>query len=161
VPLVARVVKIRSPRIPEWLMVRDISDSRAVAGNAIGDRRSGVIQVLGFNEYIADAKETFFELGVVNVACKVLKLYGEIRVLHLSGKRIFEASLKRDRTIDIQFRAGKECRCKEWESLDMIPVRVADQEVDSMRTLPAQHIQSEHSDTCTAIKHKGGAVIGP
>src|SRR6266853_1548567 len=98
-----------------------------------------MVQVLRFNKYFANPEETLLQFRVVDVAYKVLKLNGKVRILHLAGKRILETALKCNRAVDVQFSAGKESGSEEWKPLNMIPVRVTDQKMNTMRTGPAQH----------------------
>ena len=119
-----------------------------------------MIEVLRLYKDIADAEETFFEFCVMYPAGEVLKFDGEVRILHLSRQRIFQASLKRARTINIEFAAGKKGRSEKWEALDVIPVRVANQEMNAMGSGPAKHVQSKHTNTRPTIEHERRAVLG-
>ena len=67
-PLVARMLKARTRRIPERLVIRYISNRRAVRTDSIGNRRRRVIQVLRFNENVADPEEAFFKFCKVDPA---------------------------------------------------------------------------------------------
>ena len=113
-----------------------------------------MIQVLRFNKYVADSKRTFFELRVVNAAGKVLKLYREIRILHLAGKRIFQTSLKRYGAVYVQLGSRKKGWSKEGKPLDVIPMRMSDQEMDAMRGGAAEHIQTENTYPGAAVEHR-------
>src|SRR5947199_6050956 len=157
--LVTVVLKYRSGRIPKGLMIRDVRHGRTVTGNSIRNRRSRVVQVLRFDQDFTDPEETFFQFRVMKAAGEILELDGKIRILHLARQRFFETVLKCSRTVDVQFRSGKECRNEEWKSLDVIPVRVADQEMNPVRTRSGQHIQTKQTYTCSAIEHKRGAAL--
>ena len=159
VALVTGVMKYRSGRIPKGLMIRDVRHGGTVTGNSIRNRRSRVVQVLRFDQDFTDPEETFFQFRVMKAAGEILELDGKIRILHLTRQRFFQTALKCSRTVDVQFRSGKECRSEEWKSLDVIPVRVADQEMYPVRTGSGQHIQTEQPNTCSAIEHERSAAL--
>ena len=119
-----------------------------------------MVQVLRFNKNFANPEETFLQLRVVDVAREVLKLNGKVRILHLARERFLETALLRNRAVDVQFSAGKESRSEEWKPLNMIPVRVTDQKMNTMRTGPAQHVQAKHSNAGAGIEHKCRPVHG-
>ena len=119
-----------------------------------------MVQVLRFNEYFANPEEALFQLRVVNMARKVLELDGKVRILHLAGKRIFETALKGSRAVDVQLSPRNESGSKERKPLNVIPVGVTDQKMNTMRTWTAQHVQAEHSNARATIKDQSRAVPG-
>src|SRR6185436_8927731 len=101
---------------------------RSSGADAIGNRRRRVIQVLRFDEDVSEAEETLFEFREMNAARKILQLHRKIRVLHLSGKRVFKAALKSRRRENIQLAFGEKCRREKWKALDVVPMCVTDQQ---------------------------------
>src|SRR5205807_1870108 len=112
-----------------------------------GDCGSRVIQVLRLDQDFADAEETFFKLGVMDAAPEVLQLHRKVRILHLAGKRVFETALKCGRAVDVQLISWEKGRSEKRKSLNVVPMRVADQQMDSLRSGARQHVQSEQSNT--------------
>src|SRR5689334_21403137 len=102
-------------------MIRNVGDRRAISSKTICNRRRRVIQILRLDQNVTDSEETFFKLCVMQAACELMKFYREVRVLHLAGKGILEAALKRGGTVYVQLSAGEECRSKEGKSLNVIP----------------------------------------
>ena len=66
----------------------------------------------------------------MDTRAQVAHLDREIRVLHLTGHRLFETALEADRRVDVQLGAGQERGDEEGKALDVIPVGVADEEVE-------------------------------
>jgi hypothetical protein len=159
VTLVARMVKDRPGRIPEGLVIRDVGYSGVVGRNAIADRGCRMIQVLRFNEDVADSEKSFFELGIVDAAREILKLYGKIGVLHLPRERILEAALECCRSINIELGSGKKCGREKREPLNMVPMCMANEEMNPMGPWPAQHVKTENADSRTAIENKGSSIV--
>ena len=119
-----------------------------------------VIEVLSFDKNIADAEEALFELGVMKAAGQFLELDREIRILHLAGKRIFETSLESRRTVDIQLGSGQESRGEERETLNVIPVRMPDQQMNAMRAGTSQHVQTKNPNACAGIQDERCSIRG-
>jgi hypothetical protein len=72
VSLVAGMVKHGSGRIPEGFVIGNISDSGAIARYAICNSGGGMIQILSFDENIADPEEALLQFGVMNPAREVM-----------------------------------------------------------------------------------------
>src|SRR5207247_711568 len=83
--------------------------------------------------HLSDAEEALVELRVVDTAPQLTELDGEVRVLHLPGHRLLEAPLEAARRVDVQLGPGQERGDEERDALDVVPMRVADEEVESHR----------------------------
>src|SRR5262249_58218734 len=133
VPLIARMLVAASRRLPERLVIGGVGDGGATARDPVRNRRRRVIQVLGLDQQVADTKEALVELGEVDARAQVAQLHREVRVFHLPGHRLFESALEAQWRVDVQLRAGYEGGDKERKALDVIPVRVPDEEVKAGR----------------------------
>ena len=112
-----------------------------------------MVQVLRFDEHVADAEEAFLELPEVDAAAQVTELHGEVRVLHLPRHRFLEVVLEADRGVDVQLGAGDEGRHEERKALDVVPVRVPDEEMQLERLLLGLHeMQTELANAGAAIE---------
>ena len=159
VPLVAGMVQDAVLRLPERLMVRDVGEGGAVAGDPVRDRRRGVIQVLRLDQHVADAEEAFLELGEVDARAQIAQLDGEVRVLHLPGHRFLEALLKAERRVDVELDAGNEGRNEERKALDVIPMGMADEKVQKYRWLQGLcEVQPELTRAGATVEHDDGPV---
>src|SRR5262245_28701 len=153
-PVFARVLKIRAVGTPERFVIRDVHHRGSTAGNAVRDRWRRVVQILRFDQDFTNPKEPFLQFREMNSAGEVMQLYREVGVLHLSGQRVFKTSLKPGRSVDVQFCARKKSRSEERETLNVIPMSVADQQVNPVGSgTRFQKIESEFADTGSAIKN--------
>src|SRR5207245_7196657 len=66
VALIARMPEIQALVPPEWLVVRGVSERHSVPGNAVRDSGRRVVQVLSFDEQVANSKEALLQLGEVD-----------------------------------------------------------------------------------------------
>ena len=120
-----------------------------------------MVQILRLDEGVPDSEESFAEFGVTDTARQIIQTYGEIGVLHLPGHCIFDASVESERSIDVDFSAWKEHGSEKRETLDVIPVRMADQDVDLReRCRRVQKRGSQCADAGTAVEDDQIAVFG-
>jgi hypothetical protein len=97
----------------------------------------------------------------MNSARQLVKLDGEVRILHLPGQRVFKTALESGRRVNIQLHPGKKCGSEEWKPLNVVPVRVTDQKINAMGTRPRpQEIKAKLANTGTTVKNDEGAVGG-
>ena len=161
VALVTRMLGDPARRAPERLVVGDVGDARAVAGHAVGDGGRGVIQVLRLDQHLAHAKESLVELVEVDARAQVAQLHREVRVLHLARHRLLEPALEAHRRVDVQLGSGQERRDEEGEALDVIPVRVADEEVEAHRLRDRlRQVHAELAGAGAAVEDDHGSVGG-
>src|SRR5262249_43066041 len=105
------------------------------------------------------AEETLLELGEVDAGAQIAQLHGKVRVLHLPRHRLFEALLKAERRVDVQLDAWNERGDEEGKALDVVPVRVADEQVQVDRRLQRlREMQAQLAGAGAAIEHDDGAV---
>ncbi len=162
VTLVPGVLRDGARRAPEGLVVGHVRQRGAAARHAVADRRRGVVQVLRLDQHVAHAEEPLVELREVDAAPQLAELHREVRVLHLPGHRLLEAPLEAERRVDVQLGAREERGHEEGEALDVVPVRVADEEVepDGMGQRPGE-VQAELTRARAAVEDDHGAVGGP
>ena len=162
VALVTRMLRDAPRGVPERLVVGRVGDGRAVAGHAVGDRGRGVVQELRLDQHAADAEEPLVELREVDARAQVAHLDREVRVLHLAGHRLLEPALETDRRVDVQLGARQERGDEERKALDVIPVGVADEEVEPKGLgHRLDQMQAELAGAGAAIEDDHGAVGGP
>ena len=66
---------------------------------------------------------------------ELLERHGEVRVLHLSGKRALEREAQAARRVDVPLVAGHEERHEKRKALDVVPMRVGEHQVAAQRPL--------------------------
>ncbi len=161
VALVTRVLRDAPRRVPEGLVVGRVGDRRAVAGHAVRDGRRGVIQELRLDEHAPDAEKPLVQLREVDARAQVAHLDREVRVLHLPGHGLLEAALKADRRVDVQLGARQERGDEEGKALDMVPVGVADEQVQANRLRHRlRQVQAELAGAGAAVEDDHRSVGG-
>src|SRR5581483_8306100 len=81
------------------------------------------------------------------------------RVLHLPGHRLFQTLLESERRVDVQLGARDERGHEEWKALDVVPVRVADEEMQTQRLgKRLQQMEAELAGTGAAVEHDDRSV---
>src|SRR6266849_7554407 len=111
------------------LVVRGIDDGHAVGFEFITERQRRVMQVLRGDVDVADLQRPLHEIMVVQRGAKFLETDRKIRGLHLSGQRLAQRRADAARTIDMPLVTTDEERCKKGKALNMIPMRMPDQDV--------------------------------
>ena len=91
---------------PEGLVVGDIRNGGAVAGDPVGDSGSRMVQILGFHQGIADPEKPFFQFDEMDAASQISEGDRKIGILHLPGDRVCDRMLKSQRSVDVQLRIG-------------------------------------------------------
>jgi hypothetical protein len=120
-----------------------------------------VVQVLRLDQDAAHAEEPLLELGEVDARAQVPQLHGEVRVLHLPGHRLLEALLEPERRVHVQLGAGNERGHEERKALDVVPVGVADEEVQPQRLGHRLHqVQAQLAGAGAAVEDDDGSVGG-
>src|SRR5215472_11365855 len=88
-----------------------------------------MVQVVGRDFDIIDIESAFHEVVITNSGTKLIRCYRKIGVLHLARERFAQRLVEPPRTVDIPLGSGNKERGNERNPLNMIPVRVADQDV--------------------------------
>ena len=161
-PLIARMMEPPGRRLPVRLMVRHVGQRRLMTGDAVGQRRRSVIQVLRLHEHLTDAEKPFIQFREMNAAPEVVQPHGEVGVLHLPGNGVLHAAMEAGVGVDVQLGVGVESRTEERKALDVVPMGMPDEEVDAEglgRGL--QEVMAQLPGACPAVQDDDRAVIGP
>ena len=95
------------------------------------------------------------------LAPQLIECDREVNVLHLSGKRVAKRLAETGRPIDIPVTPGNKQRRKKRKSLDMIPVRVTEQDAATQRSSGlSQHRSAKVMRASAAIDDHQGAFWG-
>src|SRR5207245_2628526 len=168
-----RRIAVTSPNATDGRLPRTCSSSpsaaaipssarpRVVAGDAVGQRRRGGMQVLRLDEHLPDAAESFVQFREMDAAPEVVHFHREVGVLHLPGNGVLQAAMKAHGGVDVQLGVGQEGRAKERETLNVIPMGMPDEEVKAERLrLGLQEVMAQLPDAGPAVQDDDRAVIG-
>ena len=90
-----------------------------------------MVHVVGDNTRPAEAELTFNQIMKTDGGAKLLDGHRKIGVLHLPGQSCLQVVAPAPWRIEIPLIAGNEERREKREPLDMVPVRVGDQQVSA------------------------------
>jgi len=97
-----------------------------------------MIQIVGGDFDIVDIKGALNEV-VTNLGSALIQREGEIGILHLPGQGFTQGWAEALRAVYVPFVAGHKKRSEEWDALDVIPMRMADQDVAAQAFGTGQH----------------------
>ena len=92
---------------------------------AQGERR--MIEVAAGNLDVPNPQPSLDELAIANCGAELLKGYGKVGRLHLASQSLPQALVEAARPVDVPLKAGNEKWRKKWNTLNVVPVGVADQ----------------------------------
>ena len=119
-----------------------------------------VVEILRLYQAVPNAEKPLVQFGVMDSARQILQLHGKVGILHLSCQRLFKTSLKAQRSVDIDFSSRQKSRREKREALDVVPMGMSDQNVDSRGCgRSAEKRKSEFADTGAAVEDKEVAVF--
>jgi hypothetical protein len=114
-----------------------------------------MVHVSRFDSYIGDLKIAFDELVVTDLGAHLIEPHREISVLHLSGQRVLHGLPEPLRRVDVPLVARLEKWGKEWNSLNVIPMRMTKEYVALAHGLGAiQRLAETVKTTPTVDDHK-------
>jgi len=96
---------------------------------AITKRKDGMIRISRRDSDIANCKTAFHKVVIADVGSALVKRNGEIHVLHLPCQSLMQRLTQSPRAVYVPFVPARKKRIKEWDTLDVIPMRVTDQNV--------------------------------
>src|SRR5436309_4366164 len=105
------------------LVITGIHQCCPIDLQAITKRKDGMIQISRRDSDIADCKTALHKLVITDVGSALVKRNGEIHVLHLPCQSLTQPP----RAVYVPFVPAHKKRIKEWDTLDVIPMRVTDQ----------------------------------
>src|SRR5262245_41818710 len=111
------------------LVISNVDHRHAAGFQAITQRKPGVVQVTGSDPNGAKIKSALAKLVVTNRGVELTKRHREILVFHLPGECIFKPLPQTQRRVDVPFVAWNEKWRKKRKTLDVVPVRVSEQEM--------------------------------
>ena len=115
------------------LVVGGVDDGRAVGLDAVAQRQRRVVHVVGADAHVVDLERALGQVVVAHPGGELLECDGEVGVLHLAGQRVADRRPHAARAIDVPLELGVEQRCQEGQTLDVVPVGVADEDVAAPR----------------------------
>jgi hypothetical protein len=92
-----------------------------------------MIQIMRNNVYVADPEDALDQIMIMNRSFELIRSYGKVGVLHLPSERFSHGLRQTLRTVDVPFVTGYEKRGKERKTLDVIPMRVTDENMTAQR----------------------------
>ena len=107
----------------------------------------------------ADRELCLAELDEVHLGGKRLEGHGKVRVVHRSGDRRREPAVHPGGPIDRDVAAGSERGEEERETLDVVRVRVGEQQMEPHRSF-AREREPELPRAGAAVEHEERAVVG-
>ncbi len=116
-------------RLVVWFVIGRVHDDRAVDLDPVAEGERGVVEVTGHDRGVVDAQDPLDEVMMLDVGGQLVDLDREVPVLHLSGEDLAEGTAQTTRAVDVPRVALHEQWREEWQTLNVVPVGVADQDV--------------------------------
>jgi hypothetical protein len=98
-----------------------------------------MIQIVGGDFDIVDVEGALDEVVIADLGSALIERDGKIVVLHLPGQGLTQGLAEALGAINVPFVTGRKKRTKEREALDMIPMRMANQDVAAQPLGAARH----------------------
>src|SRR5258708_30151514 len=98
-----------------------------------------MIQVVGGDFDIVDIEGAFNEVVIANLGPALIERDGKIGIPHLSGQGFTQGLAKVLRAVYVPFVTRHKKRSEEWDALDMIPMRMANQDVAAQAFSAGRH----------------------
>ena len=120
-------VSARAQRGIERLVVGDVADHSAIALDAIPKCERRVVQVVRPYHQIADLERALDQLVELDLGANLVERHREVLVVHLAGKRLVQRHVEASGTVHVPVATAEE-RFEERETLDVVPVGVAEED---------------------------------
>ena len=120
-------------------MIDQIHHRRAVDFDSIAHGHRRMVQELSHDARSADRMDTLGQVVICDGGRQLIQVDREIRELHLAGQHVMQRRTAAFRTIDRNRVSFDECRDEERKPLDMIPVRMPEENVGVDRLLALCH----------------------
>jgi hypothetical protein len=88
-----------------------------------------MIQITGREFDIVDGKSTFHKVMKPDLGFTLIQCNRKVVVLHLPGQNLTQGFPDPFGAVYVPFAPAHEKRIKEWDALDVVPMRVADKDV--------------------------------
>src|SRR4029077_16754739 len=152
------------------LGIGSVDHRHATGFQAVTKRKPGVVLVTGGDLNGAEVKGAFDKVMVANRGAELAKCHREIRVLHLPGEGILQAPTQTLGRVDVPFVPLDEERREKGKALDVVPVRVSEQEMTAHGALARRYeasaqimstgaaVEDNQRPVCGAHLHTGGVA---
>jgi hypothetical protein len=110
-------------------VVTGIHERYVVGLQPITERERWMIQIVGGDLDIVNIEGALNKVVIANPCCALIERDREIGVLHLPGQGFTQGLAETLRSVYVPFVTGHKKRSEEWDTLDVIPMRMADQDV--------------------------------
>src|SRR5438045_2473614 len=115
-------------------VVASIDHAGAAHLQPIAESEGRMVQVARSDADVIDLETTLDEVMKKDAGTELIECDREVNVLHLSGKRVAKRLAETGRPIDIPVTPGNKQRRKKRKSLDVIPMRVTEQDAATQRS---------------------------
>src|SRR6266853_4582869 len=111
------------------LVVTGIHHRYPVGLQPITKRERWMIQIMGGDFDIVDIEGALNEVVIANLGFALIERDRKIIILHLPGQGFTQGLAEALRAVYVPFVIGHKKRSEEWDALDMIPMRMANQDM--------------------------------
>ena len=143
------------------LMVGRVDQHHPVGLDPVTERQRRVVQVTGCHPRLVNHETALDQVVVTQRRAHRIEVDREIGVLHLPGQRFPQRRAKAARRIHVPLVGPVEQRCEERETLDMVPVGMADEDVAAQRrrALRLQGV-AQDADSRSGVEYQLCPVAG-
>src|SRR5262245_64003812 len=120
-------------------MVAAIDNCRAIRLEPVSQRQRRMVQVMSDDFDVVDVEGAFDKIMIANCSSELIRRDGKVGVLHLTGERFAHGLVKTLGTVNVPLVARYEERGEERDPLNVIPVRVADEDMTAQSFGAARH----------------------
>src|SRR5262245_8493139 len=120
-------------------MIAAIDNRRAICLQPVSERQRWMVQVMGDYFDVLYMEGSFDKIVITNCSCELIRRDGKVGVLHLTGERFTQGLVETLGTVDVPLIGRHEERGEERDPLDVIPVRVADEDMTAQTVGAARH----------------------
>ena len=160
---IRRHVSAPAQRRIERLVVGDVADHSAVALHAIPKCERRMVQVLRPYHQIADLESALDQLVERDFGPNLVERHREVLIVHLAGKRLVQRHVEASGTVHVPVASAEE-RFEERETLDVVPVGVAEEDRSGHRIAAGSCLLDERStkdsSSRAAVEHDQRPTTG-
>jgi hypothetical protein len=110
-------------------MIAAIDNCRAIRLQPVSQRQRRMVQVMSDDSDVVDVEGAFDKIVIANCSSELIRRDGKVSVLHLTGERFAQGLVKTLGTVNVPLVARYEERGEERDPLNVIPVRVTDEDM--------------------------------
>ena len=120
-----------------------------------------MVEVLRAHHHVVDVEHALDELVVVDPAAELIDRDGEVRIAHLGGERLAQRFVHATWAVHVPLARAVE-RGEERQTLDVVPVGVAEQERTGRRFPVGRFddVGTERAGSGATVEHDAGAASG-